>query len=264
MATIIHKELSYRVRGVLLDVHNSLGPMLPERFYQDAVALGLEQEGIGCQTEMAFEVHYRDVRVGLYLVDVWIDDGKILLELKVTPQILPIHKAQALSYLKVTNADLAVVVSFGAKSLHDIRLPNYLRDRVADPLWEDRPLAGDLLYPELTSDLFKVLHRVHHELGPGFLHQVYRRAVMVELASREINYEYIKEIPVYYRDHHLGMQPARLILADGKVLLATVAVQDLDEVMQAQLRARLRHMGLQLGLLANFAGTALQIAAIRV
>jgi len=70
--------------------------MLPERFYQDAVALGLEEQGIRCQTEKAFEVHYRDVRVGLYLVDVWASDGKILLELKVTPQILPIHKAQAL------------------------------------------------------------------------------------------------------------------------------------------------------------------------
>ncbi len=56
----------------------------------------------------------------------WIDDGKIVLELKVVPEIEPIHKAQALSYLKVTDADLAVVANYGSSSLDDIRLPNFL------------------------------------------------------------------------------------------------------------------------------------------
>jgi hypothetical protein len=44
MATFLHKALSYEVRGVLFDVYNTLGPMLPERFYQAAVALGLDMK----------------------------------------------------------------------------------------------------------------------------------------------------------------------------------------------------------------------------
>ncbi len=51
MTKIIHKELSYTVRGVLFDVHNQLGSVLPEQFYQDAIAIGLEAKGIACQTE---------------------------------------------------------------------------------------------------------------------------------------------------------------------------------------------------------------------
>ena len=48
------------------------------------------------------------------------------------------------------------------------------------------------------------------------------------------------------------------------MLLATVAVKQADEAMQAQLKARLRHLDLQLGLLANFHGTALQVIPVRV
>jgi len=70
MPELIHKGLGYSVRGVLLHVCNTLGPMLLERFYRDAVAVGLEAHDTRCETENAFEVYYRDVRVGLYFVDV--------------------------------------------------------------------------------------------------------------------------------------------------------------------------------------------------
>jgi GxxExxY protein len=264
MPKIIHKELSYKVHGVLLNVHNTLGPNLPEHFYRDATAYGLESESIQCETEKSFEVYYRDVRVGLYRVDIWVENGKIILELKVAPKILPIHQGQAISYLKVTGADLAILASFGAESLLDERLPNFLRDKVVDFEWEERPVADGALYPELTNRLFEVLHRVHFELGPGFLHQVYRRATMVELERQDLSYDYIKQVPIYYQGHYLGQQPARLINVDRKVLLATVAVKEADETLQEQLKARLRHLGFRLGLLANFHGTSLRVIPVRV
>lgn len=271
MTKIIHKELSYTVRGVLLHVYNTLGPNLPERFYQDAIVIGLEKRSVRCSAEKAFEVYYRQERVGLYLVDIWIEacpeqgrkSGKIILELKVAPEILPIHKAQAISYLKTTDADLAIVVSFGGGLLLDERLPNFVRGKVVNFRWENRPVAEDLLYPELTNRLFEALHRVHFELGPGFFHQVYRRATMIELHHQGIPYEYIKQVPVYYGNHHLGDQPVRLIAVDRKVLVAAVAVQDLDQAMQEQLKARLRHLDYRLGLLANFHGTTLNIIPVR-
>ncbi len=58
MSRIIHRELSYAVRGVLLDVHNSLGPNLPEHFYQDATAYGVGSKGIRCEVEKPFEVYF--------------------------------------------------------------------------------------------------------------------------------------------------------------------------------------------------------------
>jgi GxxExxY protein len=128
MPRLIHRELSYEVRGVLF-VYNALGPMLKEEYYRDAIALGLEARSVPCQVEKPFEVYYEGERVGLYYVDVWVDNGKMLLEIKVAPGIEPVHKAQALSYLRVTDADLAIVVNYGGPSLQDERLPNFLRDK---------------------------------------------------------------------------------------------------------------------------------------
>jgi GxxExxY protein len=153
-------------------------------------------------------------------VDVWIDGGKIALEIKVAPAI-PLHKAQAISHLKVTDANLAVVVNYGGPSLEDERLPNYVRDRQPQFVWHPKPAAQELLYPDLVNAIQRACHRVHFTLGPGFLHQVYRRATMIELRRSGLDYDYVKQLPVEYEGQLLGYQDVRLILVEGKVLLAT-------------------------------------------
>ncbi len=259
----LHKKLSYAVRGVLFDVHNKLGPNLPEKFYNDAVIIGLRAANIRCQAEKQFNVEYRGVEVGRYYVDVWIEDGKMLLELKVAPKLLPIHRAQAISYLKVTDADVAFVVNFGQASLVDERLPNFVRNKEVDFKWRAETADPDWLYPELVNELLSVLHRVHVEMGAGFIHYVYRRAVIAELQERGIGHEYIKETPIYYKGEHLGNQPTRLVYVAKKVLVAAVAVAALDETMKAELKARMKHLGVQLGILANFNSTQLEFLVVR-
>ena len=263
MTKIIHKELSYAVRGVLFDVHNQLGPLLPEKFYQEAVAIGLEAKGIVCETEMQFSVQYCGVEVGRYFVDVWVEGGKLLLELKVAPEILPIHRAQAISYLKVTDADLAVVVNFGSILLEDERLPNRLRGKTA-VLPQTVPQPNAIIpYPELTTQLVQLLYKVHHILGPGFFHHMYRRAVMIELRQQEVGFEYVKKMPVYFHNSFLGNQESRLILVESCVLVAAVAVQGVDEAMKSQLRGRMRRQNVTLGILANFNSSRLDISFVK-
>ena len=143
------------------------GPLTQGR---DAIVIGLEKRRIKCESEKDFEVYYKGERVGL---DVWIDDGKILLELKVVPEIEPIHKAQALSYLKVTDADLAVVANYGSSSLDDIRLPNFIREKQPAFEWKSKTITDGLLFPDLVNHIQRACHRVHFTLGSGFLHRVY-------------------------------------------------------------------------------------------
>jgi GxxExxY protein len=264
MAKLVHPKLSYQVRGVLLDVYNTLGPMLKEEYCRDAIVLGLEKQRVACDSEKVFEVYYEGERVGLYSVDVWIEGGKILLEIKVALAIEPIHKAQAISYLKVTDADLAIVVNFGGPSLEDVRLPNFLRDKQPEFVWQPQPVAEGLLHPDLVNVIQRACHRVHFTLGPGFLHQVYRRATMIELRLSGVSYDYIKQLPVEYQGQLLGYQDVRLILIEGKVLLATFALRRANDAMAQQLKAHLRRLDLRLGLLANFYGTRLAITPVRV
>ncbi len=264
MPKLVHPQLSYQVRGVLLDVYNALGPMLKERYYQDAIVLGLERRGIPCQAEKSFEVYYEGERVGLYYVDVWIDGGKMLLEVKVAPGIEPIHKAQAISYLKVTDADLAIVANYGGPSLEDERLPNYVRDKGSEFVWQPQPNAEGLLYPDLVNAVGRACGRIHFTLGPGFLHQVYRRATMIELRRSGLNYDYLKQLPVEYEGELLGYQDVRLIRVEGRLLLAAFALRQTDDGLATQLKAHLRRLGLKLGLLANFYGTCLEVKPVRV
>jgi GxxExxY protein len=79
MTDLIHAELSYAVRGAMFHVYNSLGPMLKENYYEQAIAIGLEKRGIRCETQKSFDVLYESQRVGLYFVDVWVEHGKLLL-----------------------------------------------------------------------------------------------------------------------------------------------------------------------------------------
>jgi GxxExxY protein len=264
MVELIHADLTYRVRGVLMDVHNKLKPLLPERFYENALAIGLETRGISYETQKAFEVFYRQVRVGLYIVDVWIEGGKVILELKVAPCITPLHKAQAISYLKVTDADLALVANFGAASLEVERLPNFIRDRQSSFHWQPLDNAEGLLYPELTNQVFRSLHRVHSFLGPGFLSQVYRRAMMVELERCDIGYRYIKQLPVTYEGHILGYHDTRLILVDDRLVVAAFALSSLSDPLREQFKTYLRHLEMKLGFLANFYGTTPEVEPVRV
>jgi GxxExxY protein len=238
--------------------------MLPERFYQEAVAIGLERKGIACETEKQFEVTYRGAEVGRYFVDVWVENGKILLELKVEPAISPIHKAQAISYLKVTDADLAFVVNFGEGSLVDERLPNFVRDKQVAFEWTRQVVLPDVPNPELTEEIFRALYRVHFELGPGFFHQVYRRATRVELKERQIGFEYIKHLPVTYAGIVLGEQETRLISVENQLLVATMAVKEVDEAMKQMMRSRMKRLDIGFGLLANFNRTELEVKLVRI
>jgi hypothetical protein len=111
----------------------------------------------------------------------------------------------------LTDADLAIIVNFGTTSLQDQRLPHFVRKKNADFQWQPHPLVKNILYPELTNLILKTLHNVHFTLGPGFIHRIYRKAVMIEFQSQDIAYEHIRKIPIYYNNCFLGQQETQVI-----------------------------------------------------
>jgi GxxExxY protein len=264
MTKLLYADLTYAIRGVLMQVHNALGPGLPEAFYDEAASIGFQEAGIACERQKSFYVYYEGIQVGHYIPDATFEGDEVLLDYKVENEITPLNKAQVISYLKVTDADLGLVANLGATSLQVERLPNFLRDKQPQFEWQSRPLPEDILYPELTAALFRCLHKVHFTLGPGFLHRAYRRATMVELERSGLNCCYVKELPVHFHDHHLGNVSCRLIVVDAKIAIAAFALREVSEAEQMALHARLRQLDLQLGLLANFHGARLDICPIRV
>ena len=262
MTQLLHKELTYYLRGLGFRIHNALGGGHPERYYESAVVTELEADHIPFLHQQTYFIYYRNQQIGQYRPDFTLADGTLQLDLKATPEITLLHKAQLLSYLAVTNAELGFIMNFGARSMQYERLPNFLSSRQRSPL--QRPLDPTLLHFDLTKQVLDALYTVHFTLGPGFWHKVYRRATRIELRQMGVPFTFINQLPLTYGGQIIGMRPTRLILVDRKVLLATVALDRITATHTEKLRWAQRETGYQLAILANFAPSQLDVRFLRI
>lgn len=263
MTHLLHGELTYYLRGLGFRIHKKLGGGHPESNYEAAMVAGLEADHMAFRHQPTYYVYYRNQQVGAYRPDFTLADGALQLDLKATPLILPLHKAQLLSYLAVTQAELGLIMNFGAGSMQYDRLPNFLagRARVAVPTIMPNK---HLLHFDLTRHVLDTLYAVHSALGPGFLHQIYRRATYIELAQQGVAFTYLKELPVYYGGQVIDRRPTRLFVVEQKLLVATVALAQITPKHTEKLRWAQREMGCPLGLIANFYPSALDLRFYRL
>ncbi|MEZ4867370.1 MAG: GxxExxY protein [Caldilineaceae bacterium] len=261
MTNLLHADLTYYLRGVGFQIQNAIGSGHTEADYEQALVYQLAADGVPFLRQPRYEVYYRDKRIGEYYPDLTLAGGALQVDLKATPAITKQHKAQMISYLAVTGAELGLVMNFGAASMQYERLPNFVeqRQRSASP---SRPLAG-LLYPELTTRVLTALHTVYFALGPGYLHQIYRRAVRIELAQVGLNFVYVKELPLRFAGQFLSTKATRLFWVEQKLLLAVLAVKQICPAHTGKVRWAMRELGCSLGLLANFYPTELDVRFLR-
>lgn len=103
------------------EVHNQLGPGLLEHLYERALIIELIERGFEIQQQKTVTAKYKDQIIGKHVLDLIVNDS-IILELKAVSTIPPIHKQQALSYLKATGYKLAIVINFGSPSVQSHRV----------------------------------------------------------------------------------------------------------------------------------------------
>jgi len=118
---LVHEALTYEVRGALMDVYNALGPGFREETYKQAVVAELKRRNIPVERERAIPVVYKGDVVDTYRLDILVD-GKVILELKAVEEFHPRHRAQMLSYLKVSGLRLGLLVNFGTNKLQIQRI----------------------------------------------------------------------------------------------------------------------------------------------
>jgi len=112
---IIYKELSYKIVGLAMEVHNKLGFGFLEKVYENALMILLEKNGIPAQQQAPVRVYFEGKVVGDYYADILVDN-KIILELKAIDKIIDVHRAQVLNYLRATGLRLAMILNFGKSS----------------------------------------------------------------------------------------------------------------------------------------------------
>ena len=117
MSDLLFKEESYRIVGVCMNIHRSLGMGLKEINYKDAMEIDFIEEGILYEREKRFTVKYKDrILRNPYMADFLVFDS-IIIEVKSVSSIINTHLAQALSYLAVSGMKLALIINFGERSL---------------------------------------------------------------------------------------------------------------------------------------------------
>ena len=115
-------ELTYRIIGAAMAVHNEQGPGYPEEVYERALAVELAKRGIHGVRQKRVEVYHDGVPVGLFFLDLWVEN-LVVVEIKARFwQLTNDEVAQVITYLTATGAPVGLLFSFGRKALEYRRI----------------------------------------------------------------------------------------------------------------------------------------------
>ncbi len=105
-------ELSHHVIGAAIEVHRFLGPGLLESVYQQCLALEFDDRQIPFQREVRVPLNYKGRTLGVPLRLDFLVGRSVVIEIKSARGLLPVHKAQMLTYLRLTECRLGLLINF--------------------------------------------------------------------------------------------------------------------------------------------------------
>lgn len=109
---MIDKELTDQIIGAAIEVHRYWGPGLLESIYEKSLEHELALRKLRIHRQKPLELKYKDLPLGEdYRVDLLVED-KVCVELKVVRELLPIHEAQLLSYMRLTGCRVGLLINF--------------------------------------------------------------------------------------------------------------------------------------------------------
>ena len=112
-------QITETIIGVAIGVHRALGPGLLESAYEACAAFDLIERGLKVEQQKPLPLLYKGVRLDCgYRLDLLVE-GLVVVEIKSVDLLMPIHKAQLLSYLKLSGCRVGLLINFNAKILKD-------------------------------------------------------------------------------------------------------------------------------------------------
>jgi GxxExxY protein len=122
MTDVIYREESYKIIGICIEVHQTLGTGFLEIVYKDALEYEFRKANIMYEREKEYTVNYKDIVLSHRFYADFIVLDKIILEIKSAAAIADAHIAQAINYCKVSNNKLALIVNFGLPQVNYKRI----------------------------------------------------------------------------------------------------------------------------------------------
>ncbi len=260
---LLHEELTYLIRDCVFEVHNSLGTGYDEEAYHLALALCLEGRNVNVRRGERRMLDHRGVPIKTFELDLLVAES-VILELKcIHSKFLPIHYAQIITYLKLWQKDLGLLVNFGYERAHLTRVPfTAKKGRVA----ENYDYIKGLMTEEdrqLLRPLRQGILNVYSVHGLGYMSEVYRPLVEAELGYLGLRFLANKQIRLSYAGTFLKDYPIDCLLVEDRYVMGITAIQErVSPYDIAKTRTYLRDLGLQIGLVANFGKSGLEILGV--
>lgn len=112
-------DISYKIRGAIFNVFNNLGPGLLESVYVAALRYELEKQYLDVKTEVPVPVYYETEKLEIgFRLDILVEN-KVIIEVKSVENLAAVHHKQVLTYLKLTELKLGVLVNFNVVNISD-------------------------------------------------------------------------------------------------------------------------------------------------
>jgi GxxExxY protein len=112
-------DLTGQVIGAAIEVHKNLGPGLLESVYETCLCVELDKRNIPYERQKEIQIEYKGTIVDCGFRSDLIVDDRLIVELKAQDNLLPIHEAQLLTYLKLMNIKVGLLINFNVVVLKD-------------------------------------------------------------------------------------------------------------------------------------------------
>ncbi len=263
--TLLYEEETYRLRRLIFQVRNELGPGWLEQIYHQALYRALKDGNVPVLSKPRRMLRHRQTDIHLFEPDLIVWD-KIILELKVLSNgrgFVGEHFAQIIHYLKFFHKRLGLLIDFSPE-----------RVRIKRVIWQPRPFRIDdkrfdiphSLPAELkptAQTIRQAAESIGQQFGLGYSDVIYRNLMEVELQYRGLHLRSQIEVPAIWKDTIIAYQRTPFSLVNGLILFHTVALPHGPSSYElTRLRQALRNLNLPIGILANFSYRQLQLFTI--
>ena len=119
----IDDELTYKINGCAMKVHNTLGNGFQEVIYQRCLAIEMKRAGLEFEREKEQKIYYDQFEVGTRRAD-FVVENSVIIELKALTNLEDVHLAQAKNYVVAYNFPIGLLINFGATSLQVKKIYN--------------------------------------------------------------------------------------------------------------------------------------------
>ena len=116
---LVLTDLTEKIIAAAMRVHTALGPGLLESAYEACLVHELLKTGLSARSQVELPIIYDGITLDIgYRTDILVEE-LVIIELKAVDKILPIHKAQLISYLKLSGKDVGLLINFNVEHLRD-------------------------------------------------------------------------------------------------------------------------------------------------